>query len=94
LRVDLHIINKGFLLVKQFCKILYMRPGHLRIYASSKRRPGNIGDNEDELPVFYEEVEVGYIPELMKYSSRFPYPYPSAAMPLLRDPMTFNTLMI
>ena len=71
-----------------------MRPGHLRIYSSSKRRPGNIGDTEDEMYMPYEEIEVGYIPELMKYSPGFPYPYPSAAMPLLRDPMTFNTLMI
>lgn len=75
-----------------------MRPGHLRIYSTSKRRPGNIGDIEDEIQVvpviYHDEVEVGYIPELMKYSASFPYPYPSGSMPLMRDPRTFNTLMI
>ena len=71
-----------------------MRPGHLRIYSSKKRRPGNIGAIDDDMPIILDEIEVGYIPELMKYKAGFPYPYPSAAMPPLRDPITFNTLMI
>jgi hypothetical protein len=71
-----------------------MRPGYLRIYPTQKRRPGNIGDTEDKPPIILDEVEVGYIPELMKYKAGFPFPYPSRVMPQLRDPMTFNTLMI
>jgi len=68
-----------------------MRPGYLSIY-KIQRRPGNIGDTEDDR---FEELEVGYIPELMKYSSRFPYlRYPSRLMPPLRDPMTFNVLLM
>lgn len=69
-----------------------MRPGYLRHY-SKKHRPGNIGDTEDDTK-FYMEEETGYIPELLKYSADFPFPYPSRRMPLMRDPITFNTLMI
>jgi hypothetical protein len=71
-----------------------MRPGHLKIYSSRKRRPGNIGATDDDMPIILDEIEVGYIPDLMKYSAGFPYPYPSSAMPPLRDPRTFNTLLI
>jgi len=72
-----------------------MRPGYLRIYSSKKRRPGNIGDTEDNIPVVWEEVETGYIPDYLKYTPEFPFiRYPSRKMPRLRDPMTFNILSI
>lgn len=41
--------------------------------------------------------EIGYVPEYMRYSKLFPYYHPNIMpRPLvpLRDPRTFNTLMI
>jgi len=43
------------------------------------------------------EREVGYIPEYMRYSQVFPNFHPNMgprSASLLRDPRTFNTLMI
>ena len=69
-----------------------MRPGYLRNYGESKNKPGNLGIiYTNALP---SELEVGYIPEHLRYSNYFPYNLVERRRLHLRDPMTFNTLMI
>ena len=82
-----------------------MRPGYLQGYGEDTTRPGNFGNVDAKDAYKYlnpadtgmpAEVEVGYIPEHMRYSKIFPN-YPIAGrIPFAkpRDPMTFNVLMI
>jgi len=84
-----------------------MRPGYLSNYRENPKRLGNFGDLD--IPAKYAasylnpydkglppEAEVGYIPEYMRYSKVFPnFPFIGHnRSPRLRDPQTFNVLLI
>ena len=60
-----------------------MRPGYLQGYGEDTTRPGNFGDIQASRAHRYldptdtgmpDELEVGYIPEYMRYSKIFPNP--------------------
>ena len=67
-----------------------MRPGYLSGYGEDSTKPGNQGED-----TILDDIEVGYIPEHIQYSKIFPnLPFIQRPIVQLRDPRTFNVLMI